>query len=315
MHCCADHDTWSAVADPEPVRKIWRALGLPGIVDVHTHFMPRQVMDKVWRYFDSAGPLIGRPWPITYRADEQRRLQALRDFGVLCFDSLVYPHKPDMAAWLNQWARSFADATPDCLATATFFPEPDAGRYVADAIQTGTRIFKAHIQVGQYDPTDALLDPVWGAIAEAGVPVVLHAGSGPTPGRFTGPDPVRALLRKFPRLALIIAHMGMPEYSEFLDICAAHDNVRLDTTMAFTAFIDETMPYPTSELPRVRDLGHRILFGSDFPNIPYPYGEALTALTRIDGIDDEWLRKVLHDNAVALFGATDPTAAADQGVK
>lgn len=315
VHCCTDHDTWSAVADPEPVRSIWRTLGLPGIVDVHTHFMPRQVMDKVWRYFDSAGPLIGRPWPITYRADEQRRVQALRDFGVLRFSSLLYPHKPDMAAWLNQWARSFADATPDCLPTATFFPEPDAGRYVVDAIEAGTRIFKAHVQVGQYDPTDPLLDPVWGAIAEAGVPVVLHAGSGPTPGRFTGPDPVRAVLRKFPGLALIIAHMGMPEYSEFLNICAAHDNVRLDTTMAFTPFIDETMPYPTAEVPRVRDLGHKILFGSDFPNIPYAYGEALTALTRIDGIDDEWLRKVLHDNAVALFGATDPTAGADQAVK
>ena len=40
------------------VRRIWEALGLPGIVDVHTHFMPKQVMDKVWQYFDSAGPLV-----------------------------------------------------------------------------------------------------------------------------------------------------------------------------------------------------------------------------------------------------------------
>jgi hypothetical protein len=41
----------------------------------------------------------------------------------------------------------------------------------------------------------------------------------------------------------------MPEYREFLDICADYDDVRLDTTMAFTAFIDETMPFPVSELP------------------------------------------------------------------
>jgi hypothetical protein len=310
VDCCGGGDTgeehWSSVADPEPVRRIWRALGLPGIIDVHTHFMPRQVMDKVWRYFDSAGPLVGRTWPITYRADEQRRIAALRDFGVVRFTSLLYPHKPDMAGWLNQWAEAFANATPDCLRTATFFPEPDAGQYVISAIQAGTRVFKAHIQVGQYDPTDPLLDPVWGAIADAGTPVVLHSGSGPVPGRFTGPGPVRALLRRFPGLSLMVAHMGMPEYREFLDICADYENVRLDTTMAFTAFIAETMPFPASELPRLRDLGDKILFGSDFPNIPYSYPDALTALTEIDGVDDAWLRKVLYDNAAALFGIVGP---------
>jgi predicted TIM-barrel fold metal-dependent hydrolase len=159
--------------------------------------------------------------------------------------------------------------------------------------------------VGQYDPADPLLDPVWGAIADAGIPVVLHSGSGPVPGRFTGPGPVRAVLRKFPRLPLIVAHMGMPEYHEFLDICADYDNVRLDTTMAFTAFTNETMPFPASELPRVRRLGDKILFGSDFPNIPYTYLDALTALAEIDGVDEMWLRKVLYENAAALFGVVD----------
>jgi len=24
------------------------SLGLPGIIDVHTHFMPKRVLDKVW---------------------------------------------------------------------------------------------------------------------------------------------------------------------------------------------------------------------------------------------------------------------------
>ncbi len=130
------------------VRTIWTDLGLPGIVDVHTHFMPKNVMDKVWQYFDSQGPLIGREWPITYRADEQQRVATLREFGIGRFSSLVYPHKPDMAAWLNQWARDFAKDTPDCLATATFYLEPEATGYVADAIAAGTQVFKAHIQVG-----------------------------------------------------------------------------------------------------------------------------------------------------------------------
>ena len=112
------------------VRQIWSALGLPGVIDVHTHFMPKSVMDKVWQYFDSAGPLVGREWPVNYRTAESERVQMLRQFGVRGFTALVYPHKPQMAAWLNQWAVQFANSTPDCLATATFYPEPDAADYV-----------------------------------------------------------------------------------------------------------------------------------------------------------------------------------------
>ncbi|WP_100485103.1 amidohydrolase family protein [Mycobacteroides abscessus] len=288
--------------DPAPVRQIWQELGIPGIVDVHTHFMPKSVMDKVWAYFDSAGPLVGRPWPITYRADESQRVTTLRDFGVLRFTSLVYPHKPQMAAWLNQWAAQFAAQTPDCIHTATFFPEPGAADYVREAIDAGVGVFKVHVQVGAFSPTDPPLVPVWGLIEDAGVPVVIHCGSGPAPGEFTGPDPVTALLKQFPHLRLIVAHMGMPEYSEFLDLCEQHDEVRLDTTMAFTAFSNEKAPFPESDYPRLVEMGHKIYFGSDFPNIPYGYAEAITALRRMPGIDDAWMRDVLYHNGARLFG-------------
>ena len=52
-------------------------------------------------------------------------------------------------------------------------------RYVREAVEAGTRVFKAHVQVGAYEPNDPLLDPVWGLLAEAGVPIVTHCGSGP----------------------------------------------------------------------------------------------------------------------------------------
>lgn len=150
------------VAEAAEVRAFWQRLGLPGLIDVHTHFMPQNVLDKVWAYFDAAGPLVGRPWPITYRQSEDERVRRLRDFGVRAFTSMLYPHKPGMATWLNSWSAGFAARTPDCLHTATFFPEPGAPGYVARAIEDGARVFKAHLQVGGYDPADQLLDEVWG---------------------------------------------------------------------------------------------------------------------------------------------------------
>ncbi|WP_280269843.1 amidohydrolase family protein [Nocardia wallacei] len=275
-------------------------LGLPGIIDVHTHFMPDRVLRKVWSYFDSAGPLIGRPWPITYRDDEQVRLKTLRGFGVRAFTSLVYPHKPDMAAWLNEWAADFAARTPDCLHTATFFPERHADSYVEAAVDAGARIFKVHVQVGDFHPRDPHLDDVWGMLADAGIPVLIHCGSGPAPGEFTGPGPIAELLQRYPRLRLIIAHMGAPEYSEFLDIAERFDGVHLDTTMNFTDFFESADPFPAAERGRLLDFGDRILFGSDFPNIPYPYSHALHAVERLD-LGDDWLRNVCYRNAARLF--------------
>ena len=261
--------------------------------------MPKRVMDKVWAYFDAVGPLTGSTWPIAYRTEEQDRLARLRAMGVRAFPSLVYPHKPDMAAWLNAWAADFAAREPDVLRTATFFPEPGAAAYVREALDGGARVFKSHVQVGAYDPRDPLLDEVWGVLAEAGVPVVVHCGGGPAPGAFTGPGPFGEVLARHPRLAAVIAHMGMPEYEEFLDLADRYERVHLDTTMAFTDFSEARMPFPPELRPRLLALGDRVLLGSDFPNTPYPYAHQLEALQRLD-LGADWLRAVLHDNAVRL---------------
>jgi predicted TIM-barrel fold metal-dependent hydrolase len=285
----------------EAVPDVWHALGLPGLVDVHVHFMPDRVLAKVWAYFDGAESRLGRPWPIAYRVGEGERLATLRALGVRAFPSLVYPHKPGMAEWLNTWAAAFADRVPDCVRTATFYPEPSAARYVADAIAGGARLFKAHVQVGDYDPRDPLLDPVWQQLADSGVPLILHAGSGPMPGRFTGPAAVADVLRRHPRLTLVIAHMGVPEYAEFVELAERHPGVYLDTTMAFTDYVEGISPYPRELLPRLAALRTKVLLGSDFPNIPYPYAHQIEALLRL-GLGNDWLRAVLWDNAVRLLG-------------
>ncbi|MCW2777381.1 MAG: hypothetical protein JWN17_1106 [Frankiales bacterium] len=285
------------------VPALWQELGLPGLVDLHVHFMPKNVMDKVWAYFDGVGPLTGVAWPIAYRTEEDDRLARLRALGVRAFPSLVYPHKPGMAAWLNSWAADFAARHDDVLHTATFYPEPEAERYVEQALSAGAQVFKVHLQVGAYDPRDASLRQVWGMLADAGVPVVTHCGSGPTAGEFTGPDPIGEVLADHPTLVAVVAHMGMPEYGAFLDLAASYERVHLDTTMAFTDFTTALMPFPDALRPRLLELQDRIVLGSDFPNTPYPYAHQVEALVRLD-LGDAWLRAVLHDNGARLLALT-----------
>jgi predicted TIM-barrel fold metal-dependent hydrolase len=282
------------------VPAFWQALGLPGLIDVHVHFMPDAVMKKVWAYFDAAGPLVGRDWPIQYKWPEQQRLDHLRGMGVRAFPSLLYPHKPGMAAWLNEWAREFAGQHDDVLMTATMYPEPDVTTYLEEALRAGVRIVKVHVQVGGFDPTDPQLDEAWGMLADAAVPVVVHAGSGPAPGAFTGPGPIGAVLARHPTLPMIAAHMGMPEYDEFLGFAERYDNVSLDTTMCFTDFSGSSA-LGAQLAPRLDGLRDKVLFGADFPNIPYRYCHQLEALVRLE-LGDDWLRAVCWDNAARLFG-------------
>ena len=288
--------------DDADVPAFWRRLGLPGLIDVHTHFMPDRVMDAVWRYFDDAVTNYGQAWPIQYRLPVAERLALLEQFGVRTFSALLYPHKPGMAQSMSAWARAFAAETPGCLPTGTFFPEPSASAYVREALDAGTRIFKAHVQVGGYDPRDELLDPVWGMLAEAGTPVVVHCGSGPIPGAHTGPGPFGSVLAAHPTLTAVIAHAGAPEYAQHLDFARRYPNVHLDTTMVGTAYLDRFAPVPREVIARFGELQDRILLGTDFPNIPYPYAEQLAALERF-GLGDGWLRDVCWNNGARLLGS------------
>jgi predicted TIM-barrel fold metal-dependent hydrolase len=276
-------------------------LGIPGLYDVHVHFLPPRIMAKVREQFDTAGPLIGRPWPLAYRGEDADLVDTLRAIGVRRFTALPYAHKPGVAGFLNDWAAEFADAVPECLRCATFYPEPEAADYVAASLDDGVQVFKVHVQVGDFDLADPLLDKVWGQIAEAGLPVVVHAGSGPMPNQHTGPGPMAQVLRRHPLLTAVMAHMGAPEYVEFLELAEQHEHVHLDTTMAFTDFFEAMAPYPSDLLPRIADLGNRVLLGSDFPNIPYAYAHQIEALERL-GLGEEWLRRVCWENAAALIG-------------
>ncbi|MDP3969332.1 MAG: amidohydrolase family protein [Nocardioides sp.] len=277
-------------------------LGLPGLFDVHCHFLPPRVMAKVWEQFDTAGPLIGRPWPIVYRGTDEERVEVLRGLGVRKFSALPYAHRPGIAEFLNDWAAGFADRTPEALRCATFFPEPEATAYVGARIEAGTELFKVHVQVGNFDLRDPLLEDVWAQLEEAGTPIVVHAGSGPVGNEHTGPGPLRGVLERYPRLCAVVAHLGAPEYEGFLDLLEVGERVHLDTTMAFTDFFEDMGgEFPPTLLPRLQEVGERVLLGSDFPNIPYPYEHQLESLVKLD-LGDDWMRGVLWENAVRLFG-------------
>ena len=263
--------------------------------------MPEKLLAAVWAYFDAGGPLLGRPWPIVYREDEQARVAALRSFGVEAFTAMLYPHKPGMAHSLNEWAADFAARTPDCLHTATFFAEPSAAADVRRALGQGARVFKCHLQVGDFDPNDPLLDEAWGLLADAagagGHALRLRPGARPVHRARAG-RPAARPLPQAPPGGGAPGHAGVhgvprPRRAQRPRHARHHDVVH-------AVGREGGAPFPADGLPRLRDLGDRVLFGTDFPNIPHSYADALEAL-EMTGLGTPWLRAVCHDNAARLF--------------
>lgn len=276
-------------------------LAIPGIVDLHVHFMPDRVQQKVWGVFDRAEERGTPPWPITYRQTEAERVAELRELGVRAFTTLNYAHRPGMARWLNDYSREFAQTHPDAVHSATFYPEPGVDDVVGDALAAGARVFKLHIQVGGFSPLDEALPGAWEQIARAGTPVVLHCGRGPHHGESTGIEPVRELVARYPDLVLVIAHAGLPDYREFAELAAENANVYLDTTMVGTAFTEQFAPLPHDYPQILRRMPGKVVLGTDFPTIPYPYAHQLQVLTGW-GLGDDWLVDVLWHTPRRLAG-------------
>lgn len=276
-------------------------LGIPGIVDLHVHFMPQRVQEKVWAFFDQVEAAGAPAWPITYRLPEQQRVEVLRGLGVKAFSTLNYAHRPGMAAWLNDYSTQMAAEYPEVIHSGTFYPEPEAEEIAIGALEAGARIFKIHIQVGGFSPIDPQLTGAWQAVAQAGTPVVIHCGHGPHPGEHTGIEPIYELLEKFPDLILIIAHAGLPDYYAFAQLAAEHRGVYLDTTMVGTDYMEQIAPVPQDYPELIAGLPGKIVLGSDFPSIPYRYEHQLEVLEDWR-LGDAWLADVLWHTPRSLVG-------------
>jgi uncharacterized protein len=174
-------------------------------------------------------------------------------------------------------------------------------------VAAGARVVKVHVEVGGFDPRDPLLRPAWGLLAEAGVPAIVHCGNGPLRGAHTGLDVFAEVLAAHPRLPVVLAHAGMPEFGAALDLVHRYAGVHLDTTMVGVSFSLPYAPLPPDWPARLADVADRVVLGTDFPNIPYPYAEQLRAIAgwaaADDRLGDAFLRSVLHDAPARLLSA------------
>jgi len=271
------------------------------IIDVHTHLYPERLFAAVRAWFGERG------WRFIYPANPDEVAAELRARGVERFWFFNYAHKPGMARALNRWNAETAARLPGAVALGTLHAgDEDLLGIAEEAVdRLGLPGFKLHLDVQRFALDDPRLAPFLAWAQERGCVLMIHGGTAAShfdTGRL-GVAPFRRVLGRHPRLRVIAAHMGAYEVDAFLALAQDHADVWLDTCFCFRAdggspsAFAYTVDYDVEALSAARD---RILFGSDFPNIPFDWQAGVDELMRLD-LDEAFYRKVFHENARDLM--------------
>ncbi|KAG0080025.1 hypothetical protein BGZ92_000806 [Podila epicladia] len=282
------------------------------IIDAHVHVFPQKLMDAVWMFFDNFY------WPIRYK---QTYLASRADFlieqGVRHVVMLVYAHKNGIARDLNKFlAKTVEDMNARYASVApvsssgsplkrprrvasglgTVMPgEPGAVEILTEAFTTlGLAGIKMHSHVQCVPANHPSMDEVYETCIKFNKPCLIHAGKEPNSAAYkVDADKicdvgiVEDVLRRHPRLRICVPHLGMNQYQEFFDLLDRYPNLYLDTTMVLAGFFQSMEENkPLAEMMRTMLVKHsdRIMYGTDWPNIPYDWcRELANMISLVDG--------------------------------
>jgi predicted TIM-barrel fold metal-dependent hydrolase len=265
------------------------------MIDFHTHLHPPRLFAAIRRWFAERSD-----WKIEDQPSEPHAVaRALAEAGVERFVFFSYAHRPGMAreinAWLAQTARDLGGAGVP-LGTI-HLDDPAYLEDLALALEAGCAGIKIHEDVQQLALDDPRFDPAYATIAARKGVIVVHVGPIPWRNEPGGPARVESVLRRHPDLNVIVAHMGVPDTADYFGLIERYPRLYLDTTMIFAA----GSPLGTAIAPAdTARTAARILYGTDFPNTPYPYRRERDGLEAL-GLEPAALDAILRGNAAHLL--------------
>jgi len=267
------------------------------LIDVHTHLHPPRLFAAIRRWFAAHSE-----WVLDHPTEPHDVARALREHGVERFAFCSYAHKPgiarDLNAWLADTARELgAGAVP--LGTV-HVEDPDPAGDMRDALRAGCAGVKVHEDVQGFELDDPRLAGALDAVAEHEGFVLVHAGHIPWSDETNdAPARITRVLEAHPALRIVVAHFGKPDHQRYIELMRHEPRLFLDTTMAFAP---ESPMRPHVVRADVERIPHQLVFGTDYPNIPYPYDGELHGLRSL-GLDDATLRAITTENARRLTPA------------
>ena len=276
------------------------------VFDVHIHVQPWHMLrpDVVPMIDDEshrdAREILSSPGNLLRFLDAQ-------EIERTCCINYVSPDVMGFTRETNDWiARFTQDHRDRLIAVGSVNPlhEPDVRAEIHRVLDLGIGMIKIHpphqlFAANAYRSSLPQLAEVYRACEERRIPVMVHTGTSIFPRArnvYADPMPVDDVAIDFPKLTIILAHVGRPLYGETAVFLARrHANVHLDLSgippKALLRYV-----------PRVADLADKALWGTDWPSpgvvSPRKNVEQFLAL----GLGEKVERSILRDNAGRIFG-------------
>lgn len=223
------------------------------IIDFHAHIYPDNIAEKATHatseFYNLSTDLTGTAANLIDRGNAA---------GISEYVILPVATKASQVHSINQFVINQAKQHPEFNCFGTIHAETEnIEDEIEFIINSGLKGVKLHPDTQRFNTDDEHLYPVYDYMSGK-IPLLVHCGD----PRYTysRPERLRKIIRMFPKLQVIAAHLG--GWSMF---DAAYDN--LHDTDCFLDISSCTMFLPKEETVKyIRGYGaDRILFGTDFP--------------------------------------------------
>ena len=268
---------------------------LPDVIfDFHVHLFPDKLFDAIWRTFRE-----NYRWDVLYHLYYRQCIEYLRqrDVGPVAYSN--YAHRRDVARGLNSWNSRILGKISDLYCFGAYHPDDDDAVQMAEEFldQDNALGFKLQLLVQRFYPHDERLFPLYDMVIERGKRILFHVGNGPIGNEFVGVSHFRKLLKRYPELPANVAHMGALEYREFIELLDEYPHIYLDTSFTFIPETPFFFDLDAGYLERYKD---RIVYGSDFPNLPFPREAEIDCLLNLD-LSQEFYDRVFLENGLHIL--------------
>ncbi len=234
-------------------------------------------------------------------------IKFLLDHGVGHVIALQYAHKPGIAELLNSYmVEKCNEFKGKVTGMATVFPgEKNADKILTKAFANGLQGVKLHAHVQCFDMNSNEMDVIYDLCEKQEKPMIMHVGREPKsveyacdPYEICKADKLENIIKNYPKLKICVPHLGFDEIAEYKNLIEKFDTLWLDTAMVLTDYFPMDNKV---EIGKYRT--DRIMYGSDFPNIPFAWDRELKHInhSKLSFDNLEW---ILHKSAKEFFNLT-----------
>ncbi|MCX7709461.1 MAG: amidohydrolase family protein [Clostridia bacterium] len=243
------------------------------IIDAHVHIFPEKIADKA---VESIGKYYGIP--MTGKGTVGDLIESGSKIHVQQYIVHSTATRVEQVESINNFIAEAQKAHPRLIGFGTLHPDlEDIDSELDRVIALGLKGIKLHPDFQGFNIDDDSMLPVYKAV-EGKLPILMHMGDEvKTSSR---PERLAKIIKMFPNLTVIAAHLGGYQmWEESLD-CLVGENVYMDTSSSL--FILE----PEKVVQVIRRHGtKKVLFGTDYPM--WPHDEELERFYRLDLTEEE----------------------------